>query len=128
MPVAVERKKSLIEQFRLHEGDTGSPEAQIPRPSERLKAPAGPFKLHPKDPPPRRGRGVGWGGGGFWPWGEPVSPSWSRNCSMRLFFLSTATGMRTLLRGPRPQSPNPGARAPNEWVPKTFVLPMNYAI
>ena len=29
MPLAVDRKKSLIEQFRTHEGDTGSPEVQI---------------------------------------------------------------------------------------------------
>ena len=31
MPLALDRKKSLIEQFRTHDGDTGSPEVQIAR-------------------------------------------------------------------------------------------------
>jgi hypothetical protein len=38
MPLAVERKKSLIEQFRTHEGDTGSPEVQIALLSDRITA------------------------------------------------------------------------------------------
>src|ERR1700741_4922905 len=37
--------------------------------------------------------------------GEPVSPSCVRNCSMRLFFLSTASGM-SRLQSPRPGEPS----------------------
>ena len=55
MPVAVERKKSLIEQFRLHEGDTGSPEVQIALLSERVNGLTDHFKLHMKDHHSRRG-------------------------------------------------------------------------
>lgn len=55
MPVAVERKKSLIEQFRLHEGDTGSPEVQIALLSERINGLSDHFKLHMKDHHSRRG-------------------------------------------------------------------------
>ena len=55
MPVAVERKKILIEQFRLHEGDTGSPEVQIALLSERINGLTDHFKLHVKDHQSRRG-------------------------------------------------------------------------
>ena len=55
MPVAVERKKSLIEQFRIHEGDTGSPEVQIALLSERINGLTDHFKLHVKDHHSRRG-------------------------------------------------------------------------
>jgi small subunit ribosomal protein S15 len=55
MPVAVERKKSLIEQFRIHEGDTGSPEVQIALLSERINGLSDHFKLHTKDHHSRRG-------------------------------------------------------------------------
>jgi small subunit ribosomal protein S15 len=55
MPVAVETKKSLIEQFRLHEGDTGSPEVQIALLSERINGLTDHFKLHVKDHHSRRG-------------------------------------------------------------------------
>ncbi|MEK6664888.1 MAG: 30S ribosomal protein S15 [candidate division NC10 bacterium] len=55
MPVAVETKKSLIEQFRLHEGDTGSPEVQIALLSERINGLSDHFKLHVKDHHSRRG-------------------------------------------------------------------------
>lgn len=55
MPVSVERKKSLIEQFRLHEGDTGSPEVQIALLSERINGLTDHFKLHVKDHHSRRG-------------------------------------------------------------------------
>jgi small subunit ribosomal protein S15 len=55
VPVAVERKKSLIEQFRLHEGDTGSPEVQIALLSERINGLTDHFKLHMKDHHSRRG-------------------------------------------------------------------------
>ena len=55
MPVAVERKKSLIEQFRLHEGDTGSTEVQIALLSERINGLTDHFKQHVKDHHSRRG-------------------------------------------------------------------------
>lgn len=55
MPVAVERKKSLIEQFRIHEGDTGSPEVQIALRTERIKDLTGHLKRFPKDNHSRRG-------------------------------------------------------------------------
>jgi len=36
MKLSVEKKKGLIEQFKTHEGDTGSPEVQIALLSERI--------------------------------------------------------------------------------------------
>ena len=36
MKLSVDRKKSLIEQFKVHDGDTGSPEVQIALLSERI--------------------------------------------------------------------------------------------
>ena len=35
MRLSVDKKKSLIEQFKTHDGDTGSPEVQIGRASCR---------------------------------------------------------------------------------------------
>lgn len=55
MPVTGERKKSLIEQVRLHEGDTGSPEVQVALLSERINGLTDHFKLHVKDHHSRRG-------------------------------------------------------------------------
>ena len=55
MPLAVERKKSLIEQFRTHEGDTGSPEVQIALLTERVNSLTDHFKQHSKDHHSRRG-------------------------------------------------------------------------
>ena len=55
MPVAVEKKKALIEQFKLHEADTGSPEVQIALLSERIQGLSEHFKLHVKDHHSRRG-------------------------------------------------------------------------
>ncbi|MFQ5897714.1 MAG: 30S ribosomal protein S15 [Candidatus Methylomirabilia bacterium] len=55
MPLAVEKKRSLIEQFRLHEGDTGSPDVQIALLSERIQSLSDHFRLHPKDHHSRRG-------------------------------------------------------------------------
>ena len=55
MPLAVERKKSLIEQFRTHEGDTGSPEVQIALLTARINGLTGHFKAHVKDHHSRRG-------------------------------------------------------------------------
>ncbi|MFQ5521246.1 MAG: 30S ribosomal protein S15 [Candidatus Methylomirabilia bacterium] len=55
MPLAVEKKRSLIQQFRLHEGDTGSPDVQIALLSERIQSLSDHFRLHPKDHHSRRG-------------------------------------------------------------------------
>jgi len=55
MPLAIERKKTLIEQFRLHEADTGSPEVQIALLSERIQGLSEHFKIHLKDHHSRRG-------------------------------------------------------------------------
>ena len=55
MPLALDRKKSVIEQFRTHEGDTGSPEVQIALLTERINGLTDHFKLHAKDHHSRRG-------------------------------------------------------------------------
>ena len=55
MRLSVEKKKDLIEQFRVHEGDTGSPDVQIALLSERINGLTGHFKLHQKDHHSRRG-------------------------------------------------------------------------
>jgi small subunit ribosomal protein S15 len=55
MALALDRKKSLIEQFRTHEGDTGSPEVQIALLTERINGLSDHFKAHAKDHHSRRG-------------------------------------------------------------------------
>jgi small subunit ribosomal protein S15 len=55
MPLAVDRKKSLIEQFKTHDGDTGSPEVQIALLTERVNSLTEHFKQHAKDHHSRRG-------------------------------------------------------------------------
>jgi small subunit ribosomal protein S15 len=55
MALALDRKKSLIEQFRTHEGDTGSPEVQIALLTERINTLTEHFKSHAKDHHSRRG-------------------------------------------------------------------------
>ena len=55
MSVEQVRKKSLIEQFRVHDGDTGSPEVQIALLSERITSLTEHFKTHAKDHHSRRG-------------------------------------------------------------------------
>ena len=55
MPLAQEKKKTLIEQFRVHEGDTGSPEVQIAILTERINSLTEHFKQHKKDHHSRRG-------------------------------------------------------------------------
>ena len=55
MPVPTDRKKSLIEGYRLHESDTGSPEVQIALLSERINGLTEHFKVHQKDHHSRRG-------------------------------------------------------------------------
>jgi len=55
MRLSVERKKTLIEQFKTHDGDTGSPEVQIAILSERITQLTEHFKTHQKDHASRRG-------------------------------------------------------------------------
>ena len=55
MPLTVDQKKTLIEQFRVHEGDTGSPEVQIALLTERVNSLTEHFKKHAKDHHSRRG-------------------------------------------------------------------------
>jgi len=55
VPLLSERKKELIEQFRIHPSDTGSPEVQISLLSERIKYLTEHFKTHMKDHHSRRG-------------------------------------------------------------------------
>ncbi|PWU24496.1 MAG: 30S ribosomal protein S15 [Candidatus Rokuibacteriota bacterium] len=55
MRLSVERKKTLIEQFKTHDGDTGSPEVQIALLSERINGLTDHFKTHQKDHHSRRG-------------------------------------------------------------------------
>jgi small subunit ribosomal protein S15 len=55
MRLSIEKKRSLIEQFKTHEGDTGSPEVQIALLSERINGLTDHFKAHQKDHHSRRG-------------------------------------------------------------------------
>lgn len=50
-----EKKKKLIEKFKLHEGDTGSAAVQAALFSEQIKSLANHLKQHPKDNSSRRG-------------------------------------------------------------------------
>ncbi len=53
--LTTELKQSLIEQYRLHEADTGSPEVQIAILTERINYLTGHLKEHKKDHHSRRG-------------------------------------------------------------------------
>lgn len=53
--LATERKQEIIEQFKRHEGDTGSPEVQIALLSERISYLTEHFRTHKKDHHSRRG-------------------------------------------------------------------------
>jgi small subunit ribosomal protein S15 len=55
MPVPADRKKTLIEGYRLHGSDTGSPEVQIALLTERINGLTEHFKAHQKDHHSRRG-------------------------------------------------------------------------
>jgi len=50
-----EKKKEIIEGFKVHPTDTGSPEVQIALLSERITYLTGHFKTHIKDHHSRRG-------------------------------------------------------------------------
>ena len=53
--LGTERKQEIIESFKRHEGDTGSPEVQIALLSERIIYLTEHFKTHKKDHHSRRG-------------------------------------------------------------------------
>jgi small subunit ribosomal protein S15 len=50
-----DRKKAIIENFKVHPSDTGSPEVQIALLSERISYLTEHFKTHQKDHHSRRG-------------------------------------------------------------------------
>jgi len=50
-----EVKKDIINEFKLHENDTGSPEVQIALLSNRIRYLTDHFKVHKKDHHSRRG-------------------------------------------------------------------------
>jgi small subunit ribosomal protein S15 len=55
MPLVQEKKKEIIEKFKSHEKDTGSPEVQIALLSERIRYLTEHFKTHKRDHHSRRG-------------------------------------------------------------------------
>ena len=55
MPLLPEAKQGVIHKYRIHEGDTGSPEVQIALLSQRIEYLTEHFKVHKKDHHSRRG-------------------------------------------------------------------------
>ncbi len=55
MALQKEKKQEIIEKFRLHEKDSGSPEVQIALLTERINSLTQHFKNHKKDFGSRRG-------------------------------------------------------------------------
>ena len=55
MRFEAEKKRGLIEEYRVHEKDTGSPEVQIALLTERIRYLTEHFKVHKKDHHSRRG-------------------------------------------------------------------------
>lgn len=55
MPLLADAKTGVIQQHRLHETDTGSPEVQIALLSQRIEYLTEHFKVHKKDHHSRRG-------------------------------------------------------------------------
>ncbi|HIC90623.1 MAG TPA: 30S ribosomal protein S15 [Syntrophaceae bacterium] len=55
MGLTPEKKRDIIEQFKTHQADTGSPEVQIALLSERINYLTEHFKTHTKDHHSRRG-------------------------------------------------------------------------
>ena len=53
--ITKEQKQELIEKYKTHEGDTGSPEVQIAVLTKRINDLNEHFKAHPKDHHSRRG-------------------------------------------------------------------------
>jgi small subunit ribosomal protein S15 len=55
MPLNAATKKTVIEQYKTHEHDTGSPEVQIALLTERIRSLTDHFKRYAKDHNSRRG-------------------------------------------------------------------------
>jgi small subunit ribosomal protein S15 len=55
MPLDAQRKKSIIEDYKTHESDTGSPEVQIALLSEQINYLNAHLQSHKKDHSSRRG-------------------------------------------------------------------------
>ena len=55
MALEIEKKREVIENYRVHETDTGSPEVQIALLTERIRYLTEHFKTHKKDHHSRRG-------------------------------------------------------------------------
>ena len=55
MVLTPEVKKEIVDQFKLHQKDTGSPEVQIALLSKRITYLTDHFKIHKKDHHSRRG-------------------------------------------------------------------------
>ena len=55
MGIAQPQRKEIIEQFKLHQTDTGSPEVQVALLSQRIEHLTEHFKIHVKDHHSRRG-------------------------------------------------------------------------
>ncbi|HEX2243268.1 MAG TPA: 30S ribosomal protein S15 [Gammaproteobacteria bacterium] len=55
MGIAPQQKQGVIEQFRVHQSDTGSPEVQVALLSQRIDYLTQHFKIHAKDHHSRRG-------------------------------------------------------------------------
>ncbi len=55
MVLTPEVKKEIVDQFKLHQNDTGSPEVQIALLSKRISYLTDHFKVHKKDHHSRRG-------------------------------------------------------------------------
>jgi len=55
MGISPERKKEIIESFKTHPSDTGSPEVQVAIITERINYLTEHFKTHKKDHHSRRG-------------------------------------------------------------------------
>jgi small subunit ribosomal protein S15 len=53
--ITLERKKEVVAQYAIKEGDTGSPEVQVAILSERINNLTDHFKTHAKDNHSRRG-------------------------------------------------------------------------
>ena len=55
MAFSAERKNEIIQEYKLHDGDTGSPEVQVALLTERIKYLTDHFKQHKQDFASRRG-------------------------------------------------------------------------
>lgn len=55
MPLVKDKKQEIIDSYRVHNSDTGSPEVQIALLSERITYLTEHFKTHSKDHHSRRG-------------------------------------------------------------------------